>query len=276
MSLAFHHDREKTFGQQYRNCERSVLPFIESIIPPDEKRVLEIGCGEGGVLKPFLEKGCWCWGIDLNESKIQYAMGAMRREVTKERAFFAPMDIYDHTIFERVQDRFDIVILMNTIEHIPDHERLLKRINRLLAKQGVVFIAFPPWFMPYGGHQQLTHSILGKLPYYHLLPRFIYKNLLKLFGENEALIQALMEVRDTRLTIGTFEKLMKECGFRCLKKQYYLINPIYEVKFGLPTMKQLPGLRSIPWIRDFVTTTCYYLVQPDANHGDVKKGLGAF
>ena len=70
-----------------------------------------------------------------------------------------------------------------------------------------------------------------------------------------------LSIVDTKVTIQGFEKLVKNCGFRIVKKQFYLINPIYEVKFGLKTIRQLPILRSIPWLRDFFTTTCYYIIQ---------------
>lgn len=33
--------------------------------------VAEIGCGEAGSLKPFLDMGCTCIGIDLEDVKIE-------------------------------------------------------------------------------------------------------------------------------------------------------------------------------------------------------------
>ena len=33
-------------------------------------KIFEIGCGEAGNLKPFLDLGCECLGVDLAEGKI--------------------------------------------------------------------------------------------------------------------------------------------------------------------------------------------------------------
>ena len=262
MPLAFHYDLTEKFRQQYVNAEKYLTPFIESVVPLDGKQILEIGCGEGGTLKSFLNKGCRCFGIDLSATKILYANEAMKHEVAEGLAAFMAADIYDPFISERYLNRFDLVILKDTIEHLVDRQKLLGMIKRWLAEGGVVFVAFPPWLMPYGGHQQMADTPLGKLPYCHLLPRPIYRRLLKLFGEDQVRIQGLMEVVDTRLTIHGFEQLLKKCGYRPIKKRLYLINPIYESKFGCKPIKQFSFIRALPWVRDVVTTTCYYLVKP--------------
>ena len=250
------------YRQQYVNAEKYVLPFIESSFDLTGKHVLEAGCGEGGVLEPFLDRGCTISGIDVNASKIEFADNRFRQAIRSGKAFFSTSDVFDDAIRKRWKNRIDVVLLVNTIEHIPNQEKLLMIIRDLVKDDGIVFISFPPWFMPYGGHQQMSDSRLGKLPYYHLLPRSLYRRLLYLFERNEKRIEGLMEIVDTKLTIHGFERLIKACRYRTLKKRFYLINPIYEVKFGLKAVEQLPFLRSIPWIRDFITTTCYYLLRP--------------
>ncbi len=51
-----HTDRELYFREQAHTTRKHVIPFIETVMPltPDLS-VLEIGCGEGGNLLPFLE-----------------------------------------------------------------------------------------------------------------------------------------------------------------------------------------------------------------------------
>jgi 2-polyprenyl-3-methyl-5-hydroxy-6-metoxy-1,4-benzoquinol methylase len=67
-----HTDRERYFREQAQTTAKHVIPFIDSVIPVGSSlSVLEIGCGEGGNLLPFLEAGCnRIVGIDLSESKI--------------------------------------------------------------------------------------------------------------------------------------------------------------------------------------------------------------
>ena len=55
----FHADRKRYFDIQVLNAEKYVIPFIEEKFPiAGGMRVLEIGCGEGGVLKAFINIGC--------------------------------------------------------------------------------------------------------------------------------------------------------------------------------------------------------------------------
>ena len=247
------------YEQQRLNARDHVLPFIAAHIPIEGSRVLEIGCGEGGVLGPFLERGCTCVGVDLNVTKIEFARGIHRDHAKAGRAMFVASDIYDAGAEAALGGLFDIVILKDTIEHVYDHARILRRIRDFLTASGVLFIGFPPWRMPYGGHQQMTESRLGKLPYYHLLPRRAYRGLLRAFGESARKVDGLMEVVDTRLSSRGLEELLEETGYAVVASRHYLVNPIYRYKFGLKPREQLGFVRALPWVRDFVTTTCYYL-----------------
>ena len=98
------------------------------------------------------------------------------------------------------------------------------------------------------------------MPYYHILPRFIYKGLLHMFKEGPYTIAELLEIKDTQITIERFERIMKASGLKILNKQPYLINPIYKYKFGLQPRKQWAPINWIPYFRDFVTTCMYYTV----------------
>jgi hypothetical protein len=116
--------------------------------------------------------------------------------------------------------------------------------------------------MPFGGHQQIAASRFARVPYYHLLPRSLYTGVLRALRESDRTIEELLEIRDTRISISDFERLVDREGFEVAKRQFYLINPIYRYKFGLRPRKQLKLFEGIPGLRDFVTTTCYYLIKP--------------
>ncbi len=125
---------------------------------------------------------------------------------------------------------------------------------------GVIFFGFPPWQMPFGGHQQVMRSkILSKIPYIHLLPSFLYKLLLKSFNEHP---DAFMEIKETGISIEQFEKIVDETGYKVMNKLHYLLNPIYEYKFGVKPKKQASLISHIPYLRNFFTTCVYYLITP--------------
>ena len=69
-----HINREKYFEEQSFTTREYVIPYIEEVLPIDSKtRILEIGCGEGGNLAPFLDLGCKIVGVDMNQNKINNA-----------------------------------------------------------------------------------------------------------------------------------------------------------------------------------------------------------
>lgn len=221
------------FIKQSITSEKYILPFIGDF----GQNVLEVGCSYGGVLKPFLDRGYNVTGVDINEESINYAKELYSDHPYKFNLRLIRADI----LTDRIYAKYDLIILKDTIEHIFNKELLLSRLKELLNPDGKIFIAFPPWRMPYGGHQQWGL----KLPYIHLMP--FYKYLVK--GE-------LREIYDARLSIKKFNKLVGDCK---VKSRYYLINPNYEVKFGIKPV-ELPGWMNIPFLRDFYITTVYNLI----------------
>ena len=64
-------DRKQYFQEQSYTTEKFVIPYIRDIMQiTSDIKIAEIGCGEGGNLKPFLDKGCSVVDIDLSDWKI--------------------------------------------------------------------------------------------------------------------------------------------------------------------------------------------------------------
>jgi SAM-dependent methyltransferase len=247
--------------QQSENSTAYVLPFIEKTKAITAGlKVLEIGCGEGGVLKPFLDKGCICVGVDLDTVRIPRALNNFTTEVASGQATFLVKNIYDDDFVSKYKNYFDLIILKDVIEHVPDQKKFIGHFKNLLAPNGQVFFGFPPWWMPFGGHQQLCAGFLSKLPWYHLLPNFLYKGLLKLGGESDAVINELLEIKTTRILIEELEAYSKANNFKIVNRQWYLINPIYKYKFGLEPRKQFALLGAFPYLRNIWTTCAYYTI----------------
>ncbi|MBN3034450.1 MAG: class I SAM-dependent methyltransferase [Bacteroidales bacterium] len=256
-----HTDRQKYFNEQELTTSRYVVPFIAGIkkIEPDCS-VLEIGCGEGGNMKPFLDMGCKVTGVDLSESKINNARLFFSNHPNRDRLTLLSSDIFD---VSSDLGRFDILMMRDVLEHIHDQGRFLHFIKGLMKEDSVLFAGFPPWQNPFGGHQQICRNrFLSKTPYLHLLPGVLYKRILRWGGEPVNRIENLMEVRETRISIERFLRIVRKEQFRIAGMIHYLINPNYEIKFGLSPLKVHGWLTALPWLRNFYTTTCYYLIMP--------------
>jgi SAM-dependent methyltransferase len=258
----FHADRKRYFDIQVENAEKYVIPFIEEkfAVKPG-MRVLEIGCGEGGVLKAFINKGCTGVGVELDHGRAEKAKEFLQEDIEAKKFVIVAKDIYQSDVEKDFNGDFDIIVLKDVIEHIHDQPKLIGWMKTFLKPGGTIFFGFPPWYMPFGGHQQICKSFVSKLPYIHLLPRFIYKAILKSKGEH---IAAMMEIRDTGISIERFEKICKQKGYTVLNKKHYLLNPIYEWKFGWKPITQTKIISAIPFVRNFLTTCVYYCITPQA------------
>jgi SAM-dependent methyltransferase len=269
MSLAQHSDTALRFRQQEENSRAYVIPFIEEAFSlKPGMQVMEIGCGEGGVLEPFLARGCRAVGVDLEPARIALAQEYLSPFLAEGKLRLIAKDIYTVDFLGEFKHAFDLILLKDAIEHIPQQERLMGYLKQLLKPGGMIFLGFPPWYMPHGGHQQIcSNKALSVFPYIHLLPVPLYKGLLKLGGENPATIKELLEIKETGISIERFERILGQHAYSIVRKRFYLINPIYRFKFGWKPREQSSLIASLPFVRNFVTTCMYYLIRAN-DQGD--------
>ncbi|MCF8297732.1 MAG: class I SAM-dependent methyltransferase [Saprospiraceae bacterium] len=261
MAYDFHTDKERYFNFQYEHSHDFIVPFVNEHLDFEKSpKVLEVGSAEAGVLKAFTDLGVQCTGIEISESRVEHAKHFMKVELEKGLINFIAEDIYKIDP-EKLPFKYDLIILKDVIEHIHDQKKVINFLRQFLNEDGFIFFTMPPWKMPFGGHQQICVSFLKKVPYIHLLPRALYKMLLLAFKEPKPTIDNLLETWDTGISIRRFEKISKETGYSISKRILYLINPTYKYKFNLEPKEQIKILRSIPWLRDFFTTSVYYLIQ---------------
>lgn len=262
----FHGDKKRYFDIQYQVSKDYIIPYLKKLMPLDQPRqVLEIGCAEAGVLKAFIEEGHQCIGIELNPHRVKLAESFLAKELKAGKIKFITRDIHEIDIQEDIGHGFDLIILKDVIEHIHDQEKFIKKLHVFLNPGGKVFFGFPPWQMPYGGHQQICRSrFLSKLPYFHLFPRTIYKLILRSFGETPERIEDLLEIKDTGISLERFERLLKDSNYQITNRKLFLINPIYKYKFNIKTRTQNALIAGLPFVRNFLTTCGYYLIEKKA------------
>jgi len=257
-----HFNRELYFNEQSLITEKYVIPYIKSIFTINQDTVIaEIGCAEAGTLRTFLDMGCKVTGIDISKIRIENATKFYAGHPLNKNLTLIAEDIF--SIVPDKLEKFDLIILRDSLEHIQDQDKLLLHAKNILNQNGMIFLSFPPWRMPFGGHQQMcTKKLLSIIPYFHLLPKPLYVGILKLFGEKQYRIKELMAIRETRISIQKFRKIVSKNDFKIDKEDFFFINPGYEIKFGLK-LRKLPKIFNIPYLRDFFTTVCFYIIRPN-------------
>lgn len=126
---------EGFFQSQIRKGE-GILKIVNSVTPRAErskgakKRVLEVGCGAGGILVPFRDNGWEVTGCDFNESYL--AFGQEKGINTR----FGDIDSIE-------AHKFDLVIYSHVLEHVRDVGGELEKISQKLSKDGVLYVEVP-------------------------------------------------------------------------------------------------------------------------------------
>ena len=251
-------NRALYFRELAATSERYFLPYIERFRPVEAgMRVLEIGCGDGGNLLPFARRGCVVTGVDMAATRIDDARRFFA-EAGAEGTFIAS-DIF---LMKDLEASFDLIVCHDVLEHISDKAGFLAGMGRYLNDRGMAFVSFPAWQMPFGGHQQICRSrIISHMPFVHLLPGPLYRSALRACGEPQPRIDEMMDIKSTRTTIEMFERLAHEAGAAIIDRRLWLVNPHYETKFGLRPRRLWAAVGSIPWVRDFFTTSCFYIIR---------------
>jgi len=254
-----HQNRESYFNELSITSKNYFIPYINRFKNIEAgMNVLEIGCGEGGNLLPLSQMGCRVTGVDMAESRINEAIQFFAEN--KAEGTFIASDIF---LLKHLEATFDIIICHDVYEHLDHKAIFLSNLLRYLKPDGIVFMSFPAWQMPFGGHQQICkNSLLSHLPFIHLLPVWAYKKVLQWGGENNSCIEELLEIKRTRASIEPFEALLREKQFQRIDRTLYFINPHYETKFGLKPRKLPSAFAAIPYLRNFLTTSCFYIIKP--------------
>ncbi len=261
-----HTDKQQYYREQEYTTVHYVIPFISNHLTIDSRiKILEIGCGEGGNLKPFLDRGCRVTGVDIAQHRIDTAREFFSNHPQKDKLTLVAEDIYKAG--ETIDHDFDLIILRDVIEHIPSQQRFMAMLKGYIGPGGMVFFAFPPWQNPFGGHQQICKSkVLSKLPYFHLLPAGLYRAVLRLAGEPDDKIQCLMDIKNTGISIDRFLRILKRENYYILEQTLFIINPNYYIKFGLKPLRQLPFISMLAVLRNFLSTAGYFLITLNDEH----------
>jgi 2-polyprenyl-3-methyl-5-hydroxy-6-metoxy-1,4-benzoquinol methylase len=101
------------------------------------KNVLDYGCGSGYGTALLANRANETVGVDINEQVIDFCVTAYNFP----NLLFQKINNDLHLPFK--DKHFDVVVSFQVIEHIPDVQKYLLELKRLLKDDGILFIATP-------------------------------------------------------------------------------------------------------------------------------------
>ena len=98
-------------------------------------KILDIGCGGGLLSEPMNRMGAEVTGIDASEKNIKIAkLHAKKNDLKITYLCKSPEDMKN-------DEKFDVILNMEIIEHVKDVNFFLNTCSNLLKKNGIMFVA---------------------------------------------------------------------------------------------------------------------------------------
>jgi len=175
---------------------RGYRPDILKMIPHKPKRILDIGCGGGGIAIDVKERwpDCEIFGIEADPKLASVAAQHM-----KVVSVGSCTEKNTYNTFSGLQ--FDIIIMADIIEHLADPHQLFEQINRFQAEETCLITSIPN-IRHYSTFVSLF--ILGTWPQRDRgihdrthLRFFTRKDMLKFYAEHDLEVEA--EKRNVRV-----------------------------------------------------------------------------
>ena len=217
-------------------------------------RVLDVGCGDGGASTALAEAGARVDGFDLEPRRLE---GARRRlEGTELEIRLGVADVTDASTLSAYEGPYDLIVYRDVLEHIPDVDAALRNSRDRLAPGGGIVVVYPPYWSPFGGHQQILHPPrrLGlrwaKLPWIHWLPLGWWRGLARGEQGDDPEWPEIETIRRASLTIGGLSRRARSHGLEVARARRYLLRPTFRLRYGTPVLGAgllgaLPGVREI-------------------------------
>lgn len=125
--------RELAVLDEQGNSFSKIAALLPSL--PEGARILDIGCGHGSVSEELVKRGYEVVGLEANDEAL---------ESLKKKGFIAVKGDMGSSI--DLPPHFDLVLLLDVLEHTFNPLSLLEEAVRLLKPNGQVIISVPLYF----------------------------------------------------------------------------------------------------------------------------------
>ena len=139
------------------------LEWINQLVPINDLKVLDVGCGGGILTDSMARKGAHATGIDLSSKALKVAQLHALEAQTPNVQY---REISTEALAAEQPGTFDVVTCMEMLEHVPEPESVVRACAELVKPGGWVFFSTlnrnPKSFL---------FAIVGAEYLLHLLPR---------------------------------------------------------------------------------------------------------
>lgn len=207
-------DTKRAYFKKKFELFRRAIRVVETIKKyKSNGKILDVGCSYGFYMKIFKESNYDVEGVELEKRAVDYI----------KKNFFLKVYKGDINQINLKNNNYDIITMIDIIEHFPNPPSLLKRLRKLLKKNGLLVIQTPNF-----------HSIMSKITknrwFWLLIPQHLFiftkKSLTKLLILNNFKILVIKTYDDFDELIKNILMVLKLKDKGISKFLYY---PLYHV-----------------------------------------------
>ncbi|MCM8786994.1 MAG: class I SAM-dependent methyltransferase [Candidatus Omnitrophica bacterium] len=111
------------------------------------RKILDVGCGTGETLS-FLQKTfpkAELYGVDLSQVAVKYAKSRGHKKIFRASALKLPFK----------KDFFDTILILDVLEHIKNHQKVIYEAKRVLKNKGQIVITSPSLSFLWSDHDRM-------------------------------------------------------------------------------------------------------------------------
>jgi ubiquinone/menaquinone biosynthesis C-methylase UbiE len=143
-----------------QKARKTVAVILDALrqagINPRETRLLDIGCSTGILTRHYAEFFGKVVGVDIDDGAVEWAR-------QNRAAYNVSYKVGDSMELPFLTGDFELVTCTHIYEHVPDSQRMLDEIHRVLRPGGMCFFAAENRLRVWDGHYNL--------PFVTVLPR---------------------------------------------------------------------------------------------------------
>lgn len=145
-------------GESFQLILKSIQNYSKS--PPQDTRILEVGCGPGYMSLELARNQYQVTGLDLSSACLELA-----RELSQKDPHRASKDnlrylMGNFTSPQTLKDeKFDVVLFFGSLHHFPKQDHVMAKIHQILNSEGLVVIHEPARDRYNEGNVALSHLV---------------------------------------------------------------------------------------------------------------------
>lgn len=197
-----------------------VQDFRRRVGDIEDKKILDVGFGNGTYVTAFASSGARVSGVEVNEKLLEMANLSL-----EEKGVQAALEVYDGLHLPYPSDHFDYAYSLSVLEHMSEPKKVLAEVSRVLKSGGCMYLAFPNrlmprethtgvWFLSYlprGFAAFVLRSVFSRNSIEELNLHFIgYPKFLSLLKGTGLYVR--METQGTSGPRSVFKKVLAICG----------------------------------------------------------------